>query len=207
MNKIRGRIGQENEKTWEKRWAPHDEATYQAVLAAIQPDDVVLEIGAGDLRLARRLAALAREVYAIELQLPLLAPFQADTQGEIPPNLYVIWGDARTLPFPEGISTGVLLMRHCTHFRLYWDKLQAVGAKRLFTNARWRMGVESIDLEQTRAPFKSVDFGWYGCRCGSIGFIPGKPERLTSGTLNLVHEVAGCPRCLLDVDIPAWTGK
>ncbi len=194
MNMIQDCSDQETEKAWEKRWAPHDEATYQVILNAIQPDDVVLEIGAGDLRLARRLAAFAKEVYAIELQLPLLTPPWPHSRSTIPPNLQVIWGDARTLPFPKELSTGVLLMRHCTHFRLYWDKLQAVGAKRLFTNARWRMGVERIDLDQTRAPYKSVDFGWYGCRCGSIGFVAGKPERLTSGALNLVHEVAGCPR-------------
>ncbi len=43
---------------WEARWAPYDEATYAAVLAAIRPDDVVLDIGAGDLRLARRMAQI-----------------------------------------------------------------------------------------------------------------------------------------------------
>ena len=115
-------------KAWEKRWAPHDEATYQVILNAIQPDDIVLEIGAGDLRLARRLAALAREVYAIELQLPLLTPLRPHSSSSSHP-ICAFWGDARTLPFPEGITTGVLLMRHCTHFRLYWAKLTKIRGK------------------------------------------------------------------------------
>ncbi len=196
MDTTWGVSNQEVDKSWENRWAPYDEATYQVVLDAIHPDDVVLEIGAGDLRLARRLAPLAKEVYAVERQLPLLSLVQQEPGGEFPPNLKVIWGDARTIPFPEGITTAVLLMRHCTHFRLYWDKLSAAGARRIFTNARWRMAVEVIDLVQSRSPLESVKFGWYGCWCGSIGFIPGNPDLLTPGVLTRVHEVAGCPHCL-----------
>lgn len=201
MDTTWGLSNQEADKTWENRWAPHDEATYQVVLDAIHSDDVVLEIGAGDLRLARRLALLAREVYAVERQLPLLSHFQQEPDGDFPPNLKVIWGDARTIPFPDGITTGVLLMRHCTHFRLYWDKLAAAGARRMFTNARWRMAVEMIDLDQSREHLESVEFGWYGCRCGSIGFIPGNPDLLTPTALTHVHEVAGCPNCLATEDI------
>jgi hypothetical protein len=61
-------------------------------------------------------------------------------------NLVVIHGDARYVAFPNGITTAVLLMRHCTHFDLYVKKLQAVGCRTLITNARWRSGVEVIDL-------------------------------------------------------------
>ena len=57
---------------WEARWAPYDEPTYQTVLQAIRPDDLVLDIGAGDLRLACRMAAVCRGVIAIERQPALL---------------------------------------------------------------------------------------------------------------------------------------
>ena len=58
---------------WEAAFAPYDEETYRAVLAQITPHDVVLDIGAGDLRLTRRVAAIARRVYAIERDPAVLA--------------------------------------------------------------------------------------------------------------------------------------
>ena len=53
---------------WEMRWSPYDEPTYAAVLNTLRPTDVVLDIGAGDLRLARRMAAVVRQVIAWEIQ-------------------------------------------------------------------------------------------------------------------------------------------
>ena len=50
---------------WEGTWAAYDEDTYAAALALVPPGAVVLDIGAGDLRFARRLAARARLVYAV----------------------------------------------------------------------------------------------------------------------------------------------
>ena len=52
-------VGPDPLDPWERMWAPYDEATYAAVLAAVGPDDILLEIGAGDLRLARRLAIVS----------------------------------------------------------------------------------------------------------------------------------------------------
>jgi SAM-dependent methyltransferase len=175
---------------WERRWAPYDEPTYQAVLAHIQPDDVVLEIGAGDLRLARRLAERTRRVYALEVQ-PALLP----AVPGLPDNMHVVCGDARQLPFPKDITLGVLLMRHCRHFCLYADKLATVGCRRLITNARWRSGVEVIHLLSPRIPFEDVTMGWYACWCGATGFAPGPPEQLTPALEATVHQVNHCPTC------------
>ncbi len=176
---------------WERRWAPYAEATYRAVLDAIRPDDVVLDIGAGDLRLARRMAALARKVYAIELD-PEIA---AAAPTPLPRNLELTLGDARTLPFPEGVTLGVLLMRHCRHFDGYAHKLRAIGCTRLMTNARWCMDVECVNLQAKALPFEGVRMGWYACRCGAVGFVPGPPEELTETVEAHVHEVTGCPEC------------
>ena len=41
---------------WEAQWAPYDDDTYARALDFVPPGAVVLDIGAGDLRLARRLA-------------------------------------------------------------------------------------------------------------------------------------------------------
>lgn len=178
---------------WETAWAPYDETTYREALAFLQPWDVVLDIGAGDLRLARLAAPRTRRVYAIELRPELVAA--ARRQGPWPHNLHVIVGDARTLPFPPGISVAVLLMRHCCHFHLYVQKLRAVGCRYLVTNARWRMGVECVDLMAPRVPFRQAPPGWYACLCGAVGFIPLPPEMLTEAVFERVHEVEACPAC------------
>lgn len=174
---------------WELRWAPYDEPTYQRVLNYIGPDDRVLEIGAGDLRLARRLAQTARHVYAIEMQPYLLA-----RQPALPGNLTVICADARFIPWPSDITLGVLLMRHCTLVGLYAARLRALGCHKLITNARWRLDVELMDLGP-RLPWTTIDFGWYACTCGQTGFVPGPPEQLTEERINQVFETENCPAC------------
>lgn len=183
---------------WEAAWAPYDEATYQEVLAHLQPQDVLLDIGAGDLRLAYRAAARVRRVYAIERQPHVVA--QGYHVRPRPPNVQVIVGDARWVPFPPHITVAVLLMPHCQHFALYVRKLQATRCRHLITNARWGMGVEIIDLRAPRLPFHRVRLGWYACLCGAVGFIAGPPEQLTVEAFHRVQEVRSCPTC--DPNVP-----
>lgn len=174
---------------WEAAWAPYDEDTYRRALEFVPRGALVLDIGAGDLRFARRMAGQARWVYAVE-QRPEL------TQGaSLPPNLIAICGDARTLTFPANIDTAVLLMRHCRHFSLYREKLEAVGCERLVTNARWGMDVECIDLTAPPMSYAELAMGWYACRCGATGFRPGPPERLTRWLAETITEVDQCPEC------------
>ena len=176
---------------WEWMWSPYDAATYTAVLEEIAPDDIVLDIGAGDLRLTRQIALRARKVYAIERNNTLFENLKAD----LPANCQIIAGDGRWVAFPEGLTVAVLLMRHCTHLLWYWSKLTAVSCRKLITNARWGMGVEVIDLQTPRIPYKSILMGWYACWCGNKGFIPGQAENLTDTLLNKIWEVNACPAC------------
>jgi hypothetical protein len=177
--------------TWEAQWAPYDEATYAAVLTAIGPQDVVLDIGAGDLRLAHRLAGVARHVIAWELQPDLLAR----APRPLPGNLTPVVADARTEPMPAGVTVAVLLMRHCQHYALYVSKLRAAGCQRLVTNARWRTGIEVVDLSPG-VPFASVEIGWYACRrCGAVGFAGQDASQVNEAVLNHVIDVEGCPAC------------
>lgn len=179
-----------DDSQWENMWAPYDEETYAQALAYIPCGAAVLDIGAGDLRLARRIAERARIVYAIEQQFGLIA-------GESrPPNLAVICGDARDLPFPVKIDTAVLLMRHCRHFALYRAKLEAAGCERLITNARWGMGVECINLTAPVRQYDQMKIGWYACRCGATGFRSGPPEQLSEFLVEYIHEVDNCPECI-----------
>jgi hypothetical protein len=178
-----------NDAVWESMWAPYDKETYERALGFVPGNVVVLDIGAGDLRFARRLAGRARRVYAIEQHRPLV------TSEPLPANLIAIYGDARALPFPAGIDTAVLLMRHCRHFRHYFRKLEAVGCNRLITNARWGVDVECIDMTAPPIPFRDLSMGWYACRCGSGGFRPGPPEQLSPFLSETIFEVNQCPEC------------
>ncbi len=176
---------------WETAWAPYDNGTYQAALDFLHPDDVVLDIGAGDLRFACQAAIRARRVVAIEQRAELLSGL---LKGSRPSNLAVICGDALAVPFPSGITVGVLLMRHCCHFADYVTRLRAVGCMRLITNARWGMDVECISLAP-QPSFVSVALGWYACLCGAVNFLPGLPEAITSTLLQQIRSVEFCPAC------------
>jgi hypothetical protein len=178
------------EADWEAAFAPYDDDTYQAALDLLQQDDVVLDIGAGDLRFARRAAARCRRVIAIERRPELLRAGRAGLA-----NLDIVCGDALTVAFPAGVTAGVLLMRHCRHVRDYAARLQAVGCRRLITNARWGMGVEDVHLDAPRRPYAEASARWYACECGATGFAPGPPGLVDPTTLAEVVEVCECPRC------------
>ena len=76
------------DRNWERRWAPYDELTYQEVLAQVRPDDLVLEIGAGDLRLATYCEATLHRGTVAALApgwKSLALPLRAQNDDETPP--------------------------------------------------------------------------------------------------------------------------
>lgn len=196
---------------WEAAWAPCDEETCAWVLERVRPGERVLDIGAGDLRLAIRMAqrgafvvALERRADVLELGLQQLGERRRRPRWGRPLSLLggcltVVWADARDWPFPP-VDSAVLVMRHCLRVAHYVSKLRAVGCRRLFTNARWRLGVEEMDL-LAGWPFESVEIGWYACRCGAVGFREGEPGRIDAAALERVYEVERCPACT------AWPGS
>jgi SAM-dependent methyltransferase len=179
---------------WEAMHAPYDQPTYEAVLDLLTPEDIVLDIGAGDLRLARQMARTVRKVYAVEINAEVLDQAYASSDP-LPGSLIPICADARSFDFPTDVTVGVLLMRHCTRFSLYFDKLRDAGARRLITNARWRMGVEAVDLWAASVPLGAVEMGWYACRCGVVGFKAGPAEQWSAEMDRVIHEVTDCPQC------------
>ncbi|HSK67225.1 MAG TPA: methyltransferase domain-containing protein [Anaerolineales bacterium] len=183
------------ESSWEAMFAPYDLSTYQAVLDTLGSEDVVLDIGAGDLRLAQQMARIVRRVYAVEIDPGLLDQATA-SRGPLPASLIPICADARLLDFPSDVTAGVLLMRHCTCFRLYAEKLQNAGAARLVTNARWRMAVEVVDLQVRRTSFADARMGWFACLCGGTGFKEGPAELWSVEMDKETHEVSSCPECM-----------
>ena len=178
---------------WEGWFSPYDDEVYTEVLRNIAEDDVVLEIGAGDLRLALRLAGRARKVYAVEVNPKVLGPALEAIGWELPRSLVAICANALDIPFPSDVTVAVLLMRHCQHFGDYVAKLRAIGCQHLITNARWKAGVEVIELAAQGEDFSQVKGGWYACKCGAVGFIPCDPS--DGEVLFSIHEVENCPHC------------
>jgi hypothetical protein len=86
-------------------------------------------------------------------------------------------------------------MRHCRGFAVFFDKLHYVGCKCLITNARWRVGLELINLERPPTPYPAATLGWYACCCGATGFILGPADALTPQIESAVQEVIDCPAC------------
>lgn len=185
--------GEQQPIDWEAIWAPYDEGTYRFVLERVTPWDVIIDIGAGDLRLSQRLAQIASWVYAIERNSEVLSRLDRYSRPE---NLVAVCEDALNWPMPHDATMAVLLMRNCTreHFAEYVARLKANGCRRLITNARWHMGVEEIDL-RSGVPYDPDRVGWYACECGMVGFTPGDPGAITADTLRQVVEVVNCPHC------------
>ncbi len=189
---------------WELLWAPYEEEIYAWILARLKPGERVLDIGAGDLRLSLRMVERGCRVIAVERQWSLLLrilqafgipPGALRWEQPLPilEGLTIVWADARTWAFPP-VESAILLMRHCATFSLYVHKLRNAGCRRLFTNARWRMGVEQIDLGPALS-FENVPAGWYACRCGTVGFREGPPELIDAAALERIWEVEECPAC------------
>lgn len=176
--------------TWEKSWAAYDETTYRAALGFLHSSDIVLDIGAGDLRFTRRLAKQVSHVFAVEMQPALLA-----NQPPLPDNVTVICADARQIKWPTDVTVGVLLMRHCTQLGVYAARLRALGCQRLITNARWGMDVELVALGP-RTNWNESIIGWYACLCGKTGFVSAPPQKLTKTHTEQITEVEHCPGCL-----------
>jgi hypothetical protein len=179
---------------WARMWAPYDESTYQTALDYLEPGSFILDIGAGDLRLAARAVAKGCRVLALECQLAVILKAPPDVLNL--EQLHIVAADARNFPFPLNLDAALLLMRHCEDYALYVRKLRACGCPKLITNARWRVSVECIPL-QTGEAFRADRMGWYACvRCGRTAFITGPVDRLGAGIdLDYVN-VEGCPHCL-----------
>ena len=175
---------------WEGWFSPCDNDTSSLILQSIEKGDIVLDLGAGDLRLALQMAERAEMVYAIEVNPILISIALGEIGFDLPRNLCVICANALDIAVPPGVTVAVLLMRHCQHFGEYFDRLTAAGCQRLITNARWKSGVEVIDLTKPRLPFQDVQEGWYACRCGAVGYV-GQGEQPQSAPV----EVSYCPTC------------
>jgi hypothetical protein len=175
---------------WEGWFHPYEDETYPLVLQDIKDSDTIFDIGAGDLRLALQMAGRARRVYAVEVNPLLVGAALGEIGFDLPRNVHVICANALDATIPPDVTVAVLLMRHCQHFGVYFDRLQAAGCERLITNVRWKSGLEVIHLTAPRVPFYEAHEGWYACRCGAVGYV-GQGDRSQAPAV----EVFDCPSC------------
>ena len=181
---------------WEGWYSFYGKEIYDAVLQNIEKADIVLDIGAGDLRLALRLAQRAKKVYAVEVNPSVLGLALEAIGFVLPRNLMAICANALDYPFPDDVTVAVLLMRHCQHFRQYVEKLRQLGCRRLITNARFKSRVEVINLAERGLAFSQARGGWYACLCGEVGFVPCPPTCTEECPDDLcLTQVESCPAC------------
>jgi len=87
---------------------------YSFVLENLNSGDVVLDVGAGDLRLDVLMAEKVKKVYAIEVNPILVARALQIIGYDLPRNLIVICANIFDIEPPSDANVAVILMRHCT---------------------------------------------------------------------------------------------
>jgi len=93
-------------------WFLPEKTEYEIVLSRICKDDVVLDIGAGNLALDIILAERCKKVYAVECN-PFIISEALKTIGyDLPRNLIVICANGLDVPIPPDVNTLVMLLRH-----------------------------------------------------------------------------------------------
>lgn len=101
-------------KGWEFWFVPED-WYYEKVLDLLSPEDVVFDVGAGDLRFALLASQKVKKVYAVEVN-PLILGYALNIIGlDLPTNLIVICANAWKLELPSDVTAITCLMIHRQH--------------------------------------------------------------------------------------------
>ena len=101
---------------------------YAPVLTLLSKKDVVLDIGAGDLRFDLRMAQKVKKVYAVEINPVLLADVLRIIGYAQPKNLVIICGNGFKLPIPLDVSIILCLMIHKAHNPRHWENYKQIIA-------------------------------------------------------------------------------
>jgi len=101
-------------KGWEISFCP-EKWFYDDVLNLLTPDDVVFDVGAGDLRFALLASQKVRKVYAVEINPEILSYALKIIGFDMPTNIIAICANAWELELPSDVTTIVCLMIHRQH--------------------------------------------------------------------------------------------
>lgn len=107
---------------WEAFFVP-EVFYYDDVLKSLKPNDVVFDVGAGDLRFDLMLSEKVSKVYAVEVNPTILADALKIIGYDLPNNLIVICGNAFRMELPSDVTVVTCLMIHRNHeFPSSWKK-------------------------------------------------------------------------------------
>lgn len=84
-------------------YVPH-EKNYQDMLSKLKPDDILCDMGAGDLRFGLMASEICKKIYAIELSPHILSMALKIIKHRLPRNLIVICADWRYFPIPNDVT-------------------------------------------------------------------------------------------------------
>ena len=91
-----------------------EEWFYDEVLEYLDPDDVVFDVGAGDLRFDLIMAERVKRVYAVEVNPITLGKALLTIKYDLPRNVIPICANALDLPLPQDVTAVTILMIHRT---------------------------------------------------------------------------------------------
>lgn len=115
-------------KGWEIFIVP-ESMFYEEVLAMISEDDVVFDVGAGDLRFDLMLSEKVKKVYAVEINPEFLGGALKIIGYDMPLNIVVICGNAFEMEIPGDVTVVTCLMIHRQHdFPEQWKRCRIIYA-------------------------------------------------------------------------------
>lgn len=115
-------------KGWEIFYVP-EEMFYGACLETLSEDDVVFDVGAGDMRFDLIMAEKVRKVYAVEINPTITARALNIIRYGLPPNLIAICGNAFEMELPSDVTAVTCLMIHRQHeFPQSWQDRRIIYA-------------------------------------------------------------------------------
>ncbi len=114
-------MAKNNMKGWECFFVP-EENFYDDVLKKVNENDVIFDVGAGDLRFDLILSEKVKKIYAIEINPTIMSKALRIIGLDMPTNLITICGDAFLMELPADVTVILSLMIHRQHdFPLAWQ--------------------------------------------------------------------------------------
>ena len=116
-------------------WFLPEDKEYNIVLPYIEPNDIVLDIGAGNLAFDLLLAEKCKKVYAVELNPEVLGDALKTIRYDLPRNLIAICANGVDFPVPKDVTCLVMLLRH--FMRKMPDEWLAIPKRICFAYEKW----------------------------------------------------------------------